>query len=272
MKHDNINTEPPETKPEVSSTDSPQQNTASAPSIKGHPKVIRVILLLLFILSFFTLYFSLWLVGINTSDTKPMAENMWLLFLLLPLPLASLILGIIYRKKGFKAKKNIVVGIIFTALLVLYGSFTFVPDGMYSHDYSYVSQIETKINFDLPDNGEISIQDWTIGRQDPNPVQYYYMSDIKFTDKNEIANFSTEISQSNLWLTYVNTTLIGLVPSMYSYLLSSTQYDYFMIYNVDLGSYNMMPESSSTYHYIFLAYSSLDGTMKICEYSLDVLV
>lgn len=200
---------------------------------------------------------------------------MWLFFLLLPIPLANLILGIIYKKKGFKAKKNIVVGIIFTALLVLYGSFTFIFGGMYSHDFAYVSQIETEIRFDLPDKGEISTQDWTVGTQtepDPNTVQYYYTSNITFTDKSEITNFNAEISQSDLWLTSVNTTLIGLVPSMYSYLPSSTQYDYFMIYNVDLESYNAMPENSGTYRYIFIAYSSLDDTMKIGEYALSVIV
>ncbi|NLW78694.1 MAG: hypothetical protein GXY32_04700 [Ruminococcaceae bacterium] len=242
---------------------------------RGGKKGIRTVLLLLFILSFFTLYLALALAATSTSNTNTMVENMWMFFLPLPIPLASLILGIIYKRKGYKATKNIVVGIIFTVLLVLYGSFSFVFSDMYSHDFSYVDRISTKIGFDLPDKGDIATQDWTTGVQTaPNPdtVRYLASSDITFADKAEISAFNAEILKSEQWLTTVNTTLIGLVPSLYSYLPASTQYDTFMIYNTDLKTYNTMPERSGTYKYIFIAYNSVEGTMKVGEYSLAVHV
>lgn len=115
------------------------ENYASGSVIKR--KVIRVALLLLFILSFLSIYMGLALVSATTNYAHPTTENMWLYFVPLPIPLASLILGIIYKKKGFKATKNIVVGIIFSVSLIIYGSFTFIYSDFYSHDFSYVNQV-----------------------------------------------------------------------------------------------------------------------------------
>ena len=42
------------------------------------------------------------------------------------IPLASVAFGYVLRKKGLKWKKNVVIGVIFTALLCLYGSFYFL--------------------------------------------------------------------------------------------------------------------------------------------------
>lgn len=253
----------------------PQQEVEQTPQFQGNRSVIKALLLILFILSFLTLYFGLYFVEINTNNASVMVENMWHFYLFLPIPLASLILGIIFKRKGFKAKKNIVVGIIFSELLLIFGSFTLVFSGMYSHDFLYVDQIASEIDFSLPNTGDITTQDWTIGTQtEPNQgiIQYYYMSDITFTDKIEVSEFNAAIIESRLWLRAINTSLIGLVPSMYSYLVSSTQYDYFMIYNADLKTFNTMPNSSGTYRFVFIAYSSLNGTMKIGEYSLAVIV
>lgn len=275
MLQSEINNKSHDDPPEINTVRPPERNAGPLPSMKGNPKVIQVVLLLLFILSFFTFFFGFYLVTINSSDAKSMIENMWRYFLLVPIPLASLILGIIYEKKGFKAIKNIVAGVIFTAQLLGFGSFTFIFDGLYSNDLAYISRIGTEINFDLPDKGGIATLNLTFGTQkEPilDTVQHYYMSDITLTDGDEISKFNAEISRSELWLTSVNTTLAGLVPSLYSYSLSSAKYDYFMIYNVDMRVYNTMPESSGTYRYIFIAYDSLGGKMKIGEYSLAVLV
>ncbi len=243
-------------------------------SVKNQ-KLIKVVLFLLFILSFFTIYMALALVAATANAAHPTTENMWLCFLPLSIPLASLILGIIYKEKGFKATKNIVVGIIFSASLVIYGSFTFIFSDLYSHDFTYVNRVEEMIDFDLPDNGDITTEDWTDGTQtgtQANVVKYLYMSDIMFTEEGEVAKLNAEISDSELWLTYVSTSLMGLVPSIYSDLAASSEYDYFMIYNARMKSYNTIPESSGKYRYLLIAYNSREGTMEIIEYTLAVLI
>jgi len=237
----------------------------------------KTFLLILFILSFFTLYLALFLVSNATSNNanSAMTENMWLFFLPLPIPLTSLILGVKYKKMGYKATKNIVAGIIFSVLLVLYGSFTFIFSGLYSHDFSFVNQIETQINFNLPDKGNITTQDWTKGEQsgtDATTTHYLYMSDITFTNKEEISSLNKEINSSKFWMTSVSTLLLGEVPSMCSYLTSNSDYNYFMIYNCDLKTYNAIPGESGTYKFIFIAYDSSHGKMKIGEYTLKIVI
>lgn len=249
------------------------ENHTSGSVIKR--KVIRVALLLLFILSFLSIYMGLALVSATTNYAHPTTENMWLYFVPLPIPLASLILGIIYKKKGFKATKNIVVGIIFSVSLIIYGSFTFIFSDFYSHDFSYVNQVETLIDFDLPDNGNITTEDWTDGTQtgtSANTVYYQYFSDITFTDEGEIAKLNKEIMNSELWLTSVRTSLMGLVPSIYSDLPVSSEYDHFMLYNISLKTYNVIPERAGSYQYLFIAYNCRESTMKIIEYTLMVRI
>ncbi|HCC35767.1 MAG TPA: hypothetical protein DEQ02_09120 [Ruminococcaceae bacterium] len=242
---------------------------------KSSQNIIRTILLLVFISSFFTILGAMALVAIKTNYNCSMTENMWLFFLPIPIPLSSLILGLIYKRKGYKATKNIVVGIIFTALLTIYGSFTFIFSGIFFHDYEYVNQIETQINFALPDKGQITTQDWSAGTQtgaDTPTINYLYDSDIRFTDRAEIANFNESINNSELWMTSIKTSLLGEIPPLYSIYFSGTEYRYFLIYNVDLKAYNTLPEKSGTYRFIFISYDSVHNTMKIGEYTLKILI
>lgn len=259
--------------PAPSAARSPQDAPAEASFSRGKRRAVKTILLVLFILCFFTFPLGAWLMSIGVLATTDITENAWRCFLLLPIPLASLVLGAIYKKKGFRCKKNIVVGIIITVLLVLYGSFTFAFRGSYSHDYSYVDRISAEIRFDMPETGEILTYDWTGGTESgvqADTLAYRYISNLVFTDAEEIVRFNTAVAESDLWLDTVNTSLTGLLPPMCISLANSGQYGYFMIYNADLGLYNALPAVSGTYRYIFMAYSSFDGTMEIIEYSLAV--
>jgi len=246
----------------------PQQWQGNVPVFNKNAGVIRLILLALFIVSFFTIHFAMMLMTvISDSGDFSSIKNSWLLYLMLPIPLTSLVMGIIYKRKGFKSTKNIVVGIIFTVLLLIYGSFGFVFNNVSSDDYSYVTNIETEISFDLPNEGKISTMNWTSGTQ--TSVIADIMSDVTFTNEEEIFKFNIEISESDLWVTSMKTTLTSLLPLTYSSYPTSDLYDYFMIYNIDLKTYNILPKHSGTYRYVFIAYNSSKGTMKIGEYSLD---
>lgn len=255
------------------STEDKRENKKIPDAIKGGG-IIYVCMILLFIFTLLTLYIALALVSVKTNNSNSaMTENMWRFFLVLPIPLASLILGIIYKRKGFKTTKNIVAGIIFTLLLSIYGSFTFIFSGMYSHDYSYVNRIETEIGLDLPDSGIVTTQRWSSGVEQETQtdiVEYLFKSDITFTNEAEIQKFNTEIGESSLWLASVSTPLMGEIPAMFSYLTLSDQYDCFMIYNADLDTYNSIPEKSGTYRFAYIAYDSQNAKMVIGEYNLKV--
>jgi transcriptional regulator with XRE-family HTH domain len=86
----------------------------------------RVLSIILFVASLFSILGALTLVGVVSSVNHLFVDNMWLFFLLTPIPITSVILGFILKSKGYKYKKNIIAGIIMTLFLCIYGSFTFI--------------------------------------------------------------------------------------------------------------------------------------------------
>lgn len=91
------------------------------PKKKGYLTAISVIL---FVLSIATLWFGLVIAAIKAeADPDPLALSryLWVNLLFLPIPIGSIIFGVVTQRKGYAYKKNIVVGIIMTALLLIYG-------------------------------------------------------------------------------------------------------------------------------------------------------
>ena len=86
----------------------------------------RTISIILFVASLLSIMGSLALVGAVSNANGLFVENMWLFFLLTPIPITSIIFGFILKSKGYKYKKNIIVGFIMTFFLCIYGSFTFM--------------------------------------------------------------------------------------------------------------------------------------------------
>lgn len=80
---------------------------------------------LLFIASLLSILGSLSLFDIISKTNGLFIENMWVFFLMTPIPLSSVIFGFILKSKGLKYRKNIVAGVIMTVLLCIYGSFVF---------------------------------------------------------------------------------------------------------------------------------------------------
>lgn len=86
----------------------------------------RTISIILFVASLLSIMGALALVGAVSNANGLFVENMWLFFLLTPIPIASIIFGFVLKSKGYKYKKNIIVGFIMTFFLCIYGSFTFM--------------------------------------------------------------------------------------------------------------------------------------------------
>ena len=80
----------------------------------------------LFLASILSIFGALMLVGMISNANGLFVENMWVFFLMTPIPVSSFILGCYLKAKGYKHKKNIVVGVIMTFLLCVYGSFSFI--------------------------------------------------------------------------------------------------------------------------------------------------
>lgn len=86
----------------------------------------RTISTTLFVASLLSIMGALALVEAVSNANGLFVENMWLFFLLTPIPIASIIFGFVLKSKGYKYKKNIIVGFIMTFFLCIYGLFAFM--------------------------------------------------------------------------------------------------------------------------------------------------
>lgn len=80
---------------------------------------------ILYVASMLTTYGALALRGAVPSVTHLFAQNMWLFFLLTPLPIASVVWSLVLKSKGYRYRTRLVLGILLTCLLCMYGSFAF---------------------------------------------------------------------------------------------------------------------------------------------------
>ena len=147
---------------------------------------------ILFILSVCSIFLGLVVVGISANnspipeDPYSMIENMWKMLLIIPIPLGSMIFGIVLTIKHFKCKRNIIGGAVMTILLVVFGSFSFIF-GKPSHDIADLNNIAAAINISLPSEGYVSISNEvskTNENQTINTTIY-----ARFNNKNDMIDF-----------------------------------------------------------------------------------
>jgi len=219
----------------------------------------KTVLLTLFILSFGSLFLGLAFVLVVTDfGLQDFIAKMWGMYLALPLTLACLGLGITGKKRGYKCKKNIIAGIIFSVLLLIYGSFPLFLQETYSRDYTLVSRVSQTINFALPKEGEIFTQ-LDVGGSKTD-------SKVKFTSSAEIEAFVSGMSDSGLFTTSLATKNKALLPFMHTH----AKYDYYMIYCLETGQHNEMPFADGEYNFIFLGYDAKTKVLSIVEYSCQI--
>ena len=230
--------------------------------------------LVVFILNFFTMPLALIIFAIfnfkqDSYSLMGSFEDLWLFLIVLPLPILSIILGLLSKKHGLKGTRNIVIGAIMGGLLLIYSLFPLIFGSMISHDYEYVNNIESIIQFELPNAGKITTQDWTGGTSTDGTIPKFD-SDILFTEVSEINQFEDTIESSSFWTEGVPVQNVGMLTAMAN--AQRSNYDYFMIYNIELESYNTLPNESGIYDMIFIGYSLDDNQMKIIEYSIEIII
>lgn len=198
----------------------------------------------LFLLSIISIFISLGVVAFITHQSPipefplAMVENMWIFFVFALIPFSSLVIGIIYKLKGYKCLKNIVIGVIFTFLMLSFGSFTYIFGKDISHDYKVVNDLGKEINLSLPPSGNVSIA-------------YNYNIDCnfllmaRFTENYRVTLINNLASNGN-WSTSIN-PFIGYID-LYSQAFTS-DYDYFAIYSLTEDRYDIEIGS-----YLYMAY------------------
>lgn len=91
------------------------------PNRKGSLTAISIIL---FVLSIASIWIALIVAAaMSWWDPYLFPHNLRIFLAFLPIPVGSIVFGVVTQRKGYAYKKNIVVGIIMAALLLVYGLF-----------------------------------------------------------------------------------------------------------------------------------------------------
>ena len=237
------------------------QNKIKAKKPNGKLKILSIIL---FVLSICTVLGAMICASILSGSNQVMTENMWAFFLFLPIPIVSIIFGFYLKKKGYKYKKNVIVGLIMAIVLCIYGSFTFIFADVYSHSDEPILNAEQTMNIDIPEHSHINTQDWTQGTQSIPRGYVYFTSDIYFEDS-AVEEFERKLSSEEKWISDIPTDLVGIT----SYFCDIQKSDYYVIYNKDTKEFNQLPSESGTYEFINILYNSESNTMMLVEYKID---
>ena len=224
---------------------------------------VKIGLIVLFVLTIISIWASMFLILLTPQKENvplPLTFNYtYVAYYLLPIPVLSIILGIIYRIKGLKCTKNIIAGIIVTGIILLEGSVSFLIND--EIDYKNITTYRDVIGINLPSQGKYYKINW-----DESYLLNHKSNYIIFTNQKEEKAFFEELQNSKNWLTKkeISTNIENLLtPATCE---SVNQECYYSIYIKELNTHNTLPVQNGVYHIYAMTYSKDKSYLDIEEY------
>ena len=231
--------------------------------------IIKILLIILFIACFLSIPLGMAIVA-NKIDSNNVSGFDFIkytsgMFYALPIPVLSIILGFIYKNKGFKCTKNIVAGFIMSAILIIYGSFSKLDIFNFATDYQEFSPYIEIVSLDLPSEA--------LEYQKIIPTSSYLEEHVwhivKYQDNEMTNKLYQDIINSTNWITKeeISTNLNTFVVSSFN--CSGEIECYYSVYNKELNAYNQIPTESGKYHIYSMFYDPNNKKLEIQEYSYN---
>lgn len=224
---------------------------------------VKIGLIVLFVLTIISIWASMFLILLTPQKENvplPLTFNYtYVAYYLLPIPVLSIILGIIYRIKGLKCTKNIIAGIIVTGIILLEGSVSFLTND--EIDYKNITTYQDVIGITLPSQGKYYKINW-----DKSYLLNHKSNYIIFTNPKEEKAFFEELQNSKNWLTKkeISTNIENLLtPATCE---SVNQECYYSIYIKELNTHNTLPVQNGVYQIYAMTYSRDKSYLDIEEY------
>lgn len=186
-------------------------------------------------------------------EANVMTEFMWVFYLFIPITIASVIFGIIAKAKVNGCTANIIVGIILTFVLSIFGSFSLINDLKIYHDIQYVEIIENVIRIDLPKEGYVVHQ-----KRQTNNIDTTY---VRFDDKSKMLSC---IQSNPNWMTNLDQISSNNIP-VYD-LTFSKNYQYFLLFDANCSSYNVNSSDHKEHEFYYLAYNESSNLLYASHY------
>lgn len=229
-------------------------------SFLNNTKLINSILNIFFVLSLACIALSAvtesYLMKIN--NLIPILSNtiMWAFWLYLPVPVISLILGIIFKNKGYECQRNIIVGLIMSIVLFMYGTLSTFHEKI---TYEEIEQYNQIIGFNIPDNGKYYKSIWDTNYEGSTNT-YAIIKD----NNDEVNEY---IVNSDKWLKGNSAKkLRDIFPSSSLDTLQVDKDCYYLVYDSDLEVYNEIPTDQNEHNLIYAKYYPENATLEIINY------
>lgn len=246
------------------SKSSPEKTVVS----KKGMTITKSVLNLLFVATLFSLLIPMPIISLISSNDTMFFNYLWIFYLITPVPIISIILGIIYKRKGYKCKKNIVAGIIMLILMCIYGSMGFVFEDEVDHSDAAIIKAEEVIGIDIPEASYIDTFYWEEDEIQSFSRGYIYSSsDISF-DEETAELFEAKIYKDSKWMTKIPSDLYGLTSSLTEYYDGS----FLLLYNADTNEFNTVPKENGTYRFFSVGYDAEYNSMQINEYDIEYII
>ena len=214
--------------------------------------------------SVLSIFAGIILTALVSPTGKEMFDNMWVYYLFTPIPIASFCAGLIFRKKGYPYKKNLIAGIIVTLLLCVYGSYPFIFGAQFTESTDPLLRAEQYLGTDFPSAVSIS----TSGELETplsNDMGYVYGTCDLIFDIEAAQSFEQSLINDDRWCDAMPNDLLGITPSEHAL----PGFDYILIYNSDSREWNTQPAETGTYHFTCIYYRLPEHQMRIVEYSIN---
>ena len=182
----------------------------------------------------------------------------------LPLPLITLIYGIVKKAKREKGGVAIVLGAVFAALLALFACVSFAnPNAFdpYDHTDAHLLYTEQTVGIDLPSGGyhKTYLADDEEG--------YYWCETVVYFSEEEAAAFEAALATLPF---KTGAELKALEDEgLYALWYDGTNLTYYLYYNAVTGEFNAAGEPDQTLRYFDLGYDPEANALYICEYDME---
>lgn len=233
--------------------------------MKSKRGLYNALSIVLFIFSLASIFLGIVCAAMCVPRGGDLEDTIWVLYIFAIIPIASLLYGILIRKKNGKViLKNIIAGAIMSIFLFIAGSIGFMPSDTTNGDDSLYLKAETTIGIDLP---EYEIVDLTTheGGVTSRRCTKLATCTAGLDAVNSIA-FEKGLDADGKWLSNIPNEYLGL-----HYSPSSSLFDedcYYLFYNVTTSEINTLPVASGNYDMISITYDSYLNQFTIAEYTI----
>lgn len=243
------------------------KNAIKKATILHNPKYVRIGMTILFIVTILSFFIASeiddYIFKINELPGPLSVTTSWVMFLFLPIPILSIILGIKYKNVGYKGcTKNIVAGCVVAFILIMCGVFVF--DDTHEVEYANIYNFRNIISLDIPENGwAFSYKNWESYNENIDNYDFYEF----YFHKEDASFFENQIKNNNNWVNKenMNTSIKEFIPA----LITSNYYA--ALYNVNLSEYNIIPNTDGKHEIYFMIYTPHDYRLGIYHYTYNYI-